>query len=112
MKARGKILRVATSDPGLVMIDGQQFHFSTGGVWRSEVRPRPGLDVEVELDNNLQVTGMTVIPDSQVEDEHAQRIAERETNANKVSHKLFARFAVMALIVATLCFLGWFFLKH
>ena len=65
MKARGKILREPTQNPGIVMIQGQQFRFQREGVWRSEIAPKLGLVVDVDLDNNLQVIGMSVVTDSE-----------------------------------------------
>jgi hypothetical protein len=65
VKARGKILREPSQNPGIVMIQGQQFQFQREGVWRSETAPRAGLVVDVNLDNNLQVIGMSVVTDSE-----------------------------------------------
>jgi hypothetical protein len=65
VKARGKLLREPTQNPGIVMIQGQQFRFQLEGVWSSEIPPKPGLVVDVELDNNLQVIGISAVTDSQ-----------------------------------------------
>lgn len=69
VKARGKILREPTQHPGIVMIQGQQFRFQVEGVWRSETAPKAGLVVDVDLDNNLQVIGMSVVTDSELMDD-------------------------------------------
>ena len=58
MKVHGKIVRVPTSEPGLLMIGGQQFRFSMPDAWKCEVRPKPGLDVCVELDTKQQVVAI------------------------------------------------------
>lgn len=65
MRARGKVLREPGAAPGLLMIDGQQFRFWLDGVWHSDLRPKPGLAVNVELNRELQVVGITVIPEGQ-----------------------------------------------
>lgn len=66
VKARGKILREPTQNPGIVMIQGQQFRFLREGTWHSEIAPKPGLVVDVDLDNNLQVTGMWIVTDPEL----------------------------------------------
>src|SRR5215469_10588296 len=65
MRVRGKVLREPGAAPGLLMIDGQQFRFWLDGVWHSDLRPKPGLAVNVELNRELQVVGITVIPEGQ-----------------------------------------------
>src|SRR5215469_7914471 len=65
MRVRGKVLREPGAAPGLLMIDGQQFRFWLDGVWHSDLRPKPGLAVNVELNRELQVIGITVIPEAQ-----------------------------------------------
>lgn len=47
------------------MIEGRQFRFQLEGVWRSEIAPQPGQVVEVELDRQLQVVGLSVITEPQ-----------------------------------------------
>lgn len=79
MKARGKILREPTQSLGIVMIQGQQFRFPRIGVWHSEIPPKPGLVVDVDLDNNLQVIGMSVVTDSRpVDDLQAPPVLMKE----------------------------------
>lgn len=40
MKKRGKVLRDASSGPGLLMVEGQQYPFAWNGVWKSETAPK------------------------------------------------------------------------
>lgn len=47
------------------MIEGRQFRFQLDGVWRSEIAPQPGQVVEVELERQLQVVGLSVITELQ-----------------------------------------------
>ena len=111
MKRRGKVLRELNSSPGLLMIDGQQFRFALEGVWRSEAPPKPGLNVEVELDHNLQVSGITVIPDSQIAREHAQA-AVAKAEEKEVSRRLGTNWAVVAVIATALLLVGSFLLTR
>jgi hypothetical protein len=66
MKTRGKILRQPGQGPGIVMIEGQQFRFQLEGVWQSDIAPQPGQAVEVHLDRELQVIGLSVVMETQV----------------------------------------------
>lgn len=72
MKKRGRVLRDTTSGPGLLMIEGQQYHFSRDGVWTPEVPPKPGQVVDVELDSGGKLNAITVVPDSQLARERAE----------------------------------------
>ena len=82
MRARGKVLREPGVAPGLLMIDGQQFRFWLDGVWHSDLRPKPGLAVHVELNRELQVVGITVIPEGQ-QMEHPQVPVSRTTEKSE-----------------------------
>lgn len=119
MKTRGKILRAPGSgagtgvgtSPGLVMIDGQQFRFAAEGIWRSVTPPRPGLNVQVELDDHQRVAGITVIPDPDLLLTH-KRIARkmRKRRGPEAPMWRVARFTVPALIAGVLLLVIWFWL--
>jgi hypothetical protein len=66
MRMRGKVLRAPSSNPGLLIVEGQQYRFSAGSVWKSGIPPKPGLDVEVDLDQNLRILAITVLSKSQL----------------------------------------------
>lgn len=66
MKAKGKIVREPGVDPGLLMVDGRQIPFSFHRVWRSQIRPTRGLEVEVEFDKNQQLIAVTTTPEPSV----------------------------------------------
>jgi hypothetical protein len=57
-------LRDPRTGPGLLMIDGRQYWFGMEGVWKSEVPPKPGLAVDVELDRTGQVLAITAVSES------------------------------------------------
>jgi len=91
MRARGKVLREPGAAPGLLMIDGQQFRFWLDGVWHSELRPKPGLAVNVELNRELQVVRISVIPEVE-EMEHAQApVSQRTEKSEGRTCRLIAR---------------------
>ena len=69
MKTRRNILREAAQNPGMVMIEGQQFRFQSEGVWQFEIAPKAGQVVEVDLDRNLQVVGMSAVAESELKRE-------------------------------------------
>ena len=95
MRARGKVLREPDGGPGLLMIDGQQFRFWLSG-WHSEIAPRPGLAVDVELNRQLEVVRVTAIPEAH-EKELAQTPASQSTQEPERR-----RFRLLARILARL----------
>ena len=72
MKKRGKVLRDTTLGPGLLMVEGQQYRFSLEHVWKSEVPPKPGMAVDVEVDTKGVVHSINVVPGSQLAQEQAE----------------------------------------
>lgn len=111
MKMRGKVLREPNSGPGLLMVQGQQYKFSLEGLWTSEVPPKPGLDVDVDLDQNLQISAITAIPPSQIAREQAEEAAGRvKEEGGKILRQLIARFGLPTLVATVLLIVGWFFM--
>ena len=91
MRVRGKVLREPGAAPGLLMIDGQQFRFWLDGIWHSDLAPKPGLVVNVELNRELQVVGITVIPEAH-EIEHPQApVSESPEKSEGRTSRLIAR---------------------
>lgn len=111
MKTRGKVLREPNSGPGLLMIDGQQFRFQLDGVWKSETAPRAGQAVEVNLDQNLQVTEITAVPEAQIAREHAEAaVSLAKEKGGEIARKAVARFGAPILIATGILLVGWFLL--
>jgi hypothetical protein len=103
MRKRGKVLRDTTSGPGLLIIEGQQYRFSLQGVWKSETPPKPGLVVDVEIDDQGIVQSVTVVPASQFAQEQAEAaIARTRPRPSRVGMSTLATTG--ALLAA------WFFL--
>jgi hypothetical protein len=71
MKKRGKILRDTLSGPGLLMMDGRQYRYVLEGVWKSEIQPKPGLAVDVELGADGIVKSVTAVDEAQLAREEA-----------------------------------------
>ena len=63
MPRRGTILRDTSAGPGLLVVDGTQYPFDLAGIWRSDVPPRTGMVVDVELDAAGKVTLVTAVPE-------------------------------------------------
>jgi hypothetical protein len=109
MKKRGKILRDAASGPGLLMLEGQQYHFSLEGVWKSDTLPKPGQVVDVELDADGKVRSITPVPDSQL----AQETADAQTDAARTRHpyaSFLNKIGPPRLAAAVVLAGAWFFL--
>ncbi len=112
MAKRGKVLRDPYVGPGLLIAEGQQYPFSLEGVWKSEIPPKPGQVVEVELDIEGRVQAVTVVPDSQLAREQADAAMTMARQKSAVlASGLVARFGGRTLIAAGLLVAGWFFLS-
>ena len=100
MRTRGKVLRVPSAGPGLIMIQGQQFKFSEKSVRDSEVSPQPGAVVNVELDRDLQVVAVTPVPDWELEKEEVEQAnsERRDHSLRRIGFldKLFEKLRTMA----------------
>jgi hypothetical protein len=94
MKTRGKILRQPGQGPGIVMIEGQQFRFQLEGVWQSDIAPQPGQAVEVYLDHELQVIGLSVVTEAQVPNQAGPNSLDAElwgSTTTGILGKLYAK---------------------
>lgn len=112
MKKRGKILRDTSSGPGLLMVGGKQYSFPLEGVWKSETPPRPGLAVDVGLDDAGAVQAITVVPESQVAKEQAeQALVAARAKGGALASSAVARFGMPTLVATGILIIGWFFLS-
>jgi hypothetical protein len=102
MKKRGKVLRDPRTGPGLpgpdrrlpglLMIEGRQHWFSLEGVWKSEIPPKPGLAVDVKLDQAGRILAITAVSDSQLAEEQAERSVDATKMAGvKILRKIAAK---------------------
>src|ERR1700694_1960412 len=77
MKKRGKVLRDPRAGPGLLMIEGRQYRFCLDGVWKSEIPPKPGLTVDVKLDQAGRILAITSVSDSHLAEDKREGCAKR-----------------------------------
>jgi hypothetical protein len=111
MTKRGKVLRDPYAGPGLLMVEGQQYPFALEGVWMSEAPPRPGQVVEVEFDSREVIHAITVVADSQLAKEQADKaIAAARKRGGAVLSSGVAKVGMPTLVAEGLLFIAWFFL--
>jgi len=111
MTTRGKILREPGAEPGLLMIEGQQYRFWLDGLWRSPLAPQPGFTVDVEWDQNGQMSAITVVPESQLNKERAEAaFSKAKEKGGAMLAPVVATAGKINLIAAALLIFGWYFL--
>jgi hypothetical protein len=111
MRMRGKLLREPNGGTGLLMVQGQQYKFSLDGIWKSEIAPKAGQDVDIDLDQNLQILSIAVISESQIAKEQAeQAVAKVKEQGGKLLGQAIAKFGAPALLTAGGVIVGWFWL--
>lgn len=112
MSKRGRILRTAAAEPGLVAVDHQNYPFPTGPVWKSAAPPAVGMAVDVEFAADGSVAGLTPVPQDQVTREQAEAVmlAARQKGGALASAAV-ARFGWPFLAAIALLIVGWFFLS-
>jgi predicted molibdopterin-dependent oxidoreductase YjgC len=85
--------------PGLLMIEGRQYWFSLEGVWKSEIPPKPGLAVDVKLDQAGRILAITAVSDTQLAEEQAERSADATKMAGaKILRKIAAKCGMPSLL--------------
>ena len=112
MTKRGKILKDASSGPGLVWVDGQQYPFGMGPIWKSGVPAAAGMTVEVEFAADGGVAGITQVTESQIAKEQAEAVmnAARQKGGAVLSSAV-ASFGLPLLVATGLLIVSWFFLS-
>ena len=108
MTKRGRVLRVPGDAPGLLMVEGQQFRFAADDLWKSPVPPMPGLLVDVDLDGNSRLIGVSAVADSQSGPEQCgERNPKFTHKAVQSFAKLIARCGAMNLVVVLALIAAW-----
>ena len=107
MRKRGRVLRVPGETPGLLMVEGQQFRFSTEDIWSSPVVPTPGLMVDVDLDSDSQVLGIALITDPQLSKEKAETADSRIKIRTRqiIRNAGYANLGTATVLIVASCFL-------
>jgi hypothetical protein len=110
-RVRSKILKVPDATPGLIFINGQQKEFRIENVWRSPVAPAPNMNVDVDLDSNGTITGVTQVPDSQIAKEQAEVALKGAKEQGKVLWaKIVAAVGLPNLVAGVLLLISWTYL--
>jgi hypothetical protein len=98
MKKQGKILRDPRTGPGLLIIEGRQYWFSLEGIWQSELPPKPGLSVDVKLDQAGKIVAITA-SESQFADRQSERPPQTaKTLGVNILRKLAAKCGMRNLL--------------
>jgi hypothetical protein len=108
MAKRGRVLREPYAGPGLVMVEGRQYPLAED-LWRSEVRARPGLAVNVDFDPSGKLRSITAIPESQMSGEQENvppgglaigTLAQEDAN---LGIALLVQFSAAMLLLVSWC---------
>jgi len=111
MTQRGRVLRDTGSGPGLLAVDGKQYSFTLEGAWRSDVPPKVGMVVTVDLASDGTVRAVTAVPESQLAREQAEvAIAAARERGSAMASSMVARFGLPSLVALGALIVGWFFL--
>jgi hypothetical protein len=112
MTKRGKILRDTNAGPGLLIVDGTQHPFQLEQQWQSDLPPKVGMVVDVDIDPAGQVTGVRAVADGILAREQADQAmqAVRE-KGGAVAGAMVSRFGGRDLAALGLLLLGWFVLR-
>ena len=108
MAKRGRVLREPYAGPGLLMVEGRQYPLAEE-LWRSDVRAKPGLAVNVDFDPNGNLRSITAVPESQMkgEQEHVVggglgmgTLAQEDAN---LGIALLVQFSAAMLLLVSWC---------
>lgn len=93
---RGTIIKTPDNTPGLLFVNGQQKKFTLEGVWKSPVAPAVNIAVDIELDGEGLITGLTVVDAQKEAKEKLGQIGEAATEKGKEA-AVIARQGIGAL---------------
>lgn len=118
MKARGNIIKVPDSSPGLLFVGGEQKSFVLEQIWRSPTAPAANMVVDVEVDAAGNLTAITAVDAQQLAKERlnqfsgvAQEQGKQVAAMAKVGvGALAARMGKVPLIATVAAWIAWFFL--
>jgi len=96
MRKRGKVLRDASGGAGLLIVDGQQYPFLIEELWKSELRPRPGMVVEVEFEQYGKIRAVCPLVETQL-----------SSTRTKAWWKLPAKLGISTPLAAALLLGSW-----
>jgi hypothetical protein len=121
--ARGTIIKVPDTTPGLLFVNGEQKSFNLEGVWRHPSAPAPNMLVNVVLDGDGNVAAIMAVEAAYATAPAAgpsqgQQLAnvaqEKGKEAAKMAQEgvgaLAKRMGTVALASAVVVWIAWFFL--
>ncbi|MFZ6849185.1 hypothetical protein [Undibacterium sp. RuRC25W] len=112
MKKRGRIMRDTNNGPGLIGCAGDQFEFQLEGVWKSETAPVINSVVEFDVDDTKKVIAISVISESQLAKEQADKALQAAKETGTVAlHQLVSRVGMPVLVATAVLAISWFFLS-
>ena len=115
---RGTIIKVPDSTPGLLIVNGQQKWFVLEAVWRSPIAPAINMNVDVEMNENGSVLGITAVDAQQLTKEKLDRLGDIAQQQGKEAAEiakqgvgaLAARMGTSTLVATVVLWVAWFFL--
>jgi hypothetical protein len=111
MIKRGRILREPGAEPGLLIVDGQQFRFSPDGLWKSQMAPKAGLVLDVDFDANHRIASITPVAESQSgAGQQSNNMTAARKEGAEIMGKIVEKFGAANLVALGLILVGWFFL--
>jgi hypothetical protein len=118
LKARGNVIKVPDSSPGLLFVGGEQKSFVLEQIWRSPTAPAANMVVDVDMDASGSITAITAVDAQQLAKERlnqfsgvAQEQGKQVAAMAKVGVGALAeRMGKAALIATVSAWVAWFFL--
>jgi len=105
---RGKILRDTSTGTGIVFINGEQKPFKLEQHWRSSTAPLVNQTVDVELAASGAIANLTVVDETALAKEQAQRVAgQAAVQVRQLSNHLLATVGPISLGSVLLLLLSW-----
>jgi len=116
--ARGTIIKVPDSTPGLLFVEGQQASFTLEGCWRSPVAPAANMTVDVQFDPGGAIGGIAAVGPQQLARERLDRLSGIAQRHGRAAAQiawlgvgaLAIRMGRTALAATAVLWVGWFFL--
>lgn len=109
---RGRVLRDTNAGPGVVSINGEQKEFTLEGHWFSDVPPKVGGMVDVELDTKGLVTKVINVNDSTLAKEQAERaLGIAKKKGTEAFGILLSRVGASTLGAIAVLAVAWLFLS-
>ena len=109
---RGKIMRDTNAGPGIVFVNGEQKTFTLETHWKSGTPPKVGAVVEVELDDQGGVLAVTLVDETALAKEQAQKAMNfASENGKQYLGVVIARVGAPVLVSIGLLLIAWLFLS-